>query len=103
MDKYGKPHIELQWDMKLWWPHLEALVALSLGYKLTGDKELLAWFEKIHEYTWTRFPDKKYGEWFGYLNRYGEINNRCKGNRWKGCFHLPRTLYLVSEIMKGLK
>ncbi len=103
MDKYGKPHIELQWDMKLWWPHLETLVALILGYKLTGDIELYKWFEKVHDYTWSHFPDKEYGEWYGYLNRYGEVNNRCKGNRWKACFHLPRTLYLVSEIFKNLK
>lgn len=24
MDVLGKPHLELQWDMKLWWPHNEA-------------------------------------------------------------------------------
>jgi len=27
-------------------------------YKLTGDKEFFDWFEKVHDYTWTRFPDK---------------------------------------------
>jgi len=103
MDKYSKPHIELQWDMKLWWPHLEALIALLLGYKLTGDKELYKWFEKVHDYTWAHFPDKKHGEWYGYFNRSGEVNNRCKGNRWKGCFHLPRALYIITEIFKDLK
>ncbi len=103
MDKYGKPHIELPWDMKLWWPHLEALVALLLGYSLTGDKELYQWFEKVHHYTWTHFPDKKFGEWYGYLNRCGQVNNKCKGNRWKGCYHLPRTLYLISEIFRELQ
>lgn len=103
MDKYGKPHPELQWDMKLWWPHLEAVVALLLGYKLTGDRELLAWFKKVHDYMWSHFPDKEFGEWFGYLNRQGEVNNLCKGNRWKACFHLPRTLYLIPEICKNLQ
>ena len=100
MDKFGKPHFELQWDMKLWWPHLEALVALMLGYKMTRDEELFKWFEKVHEYTWARFPDPQYGEWFGYLNRAGQVNNLCKGNRWKGPFHLPRALFLVSEIIQ---
>lgn len=103
MDKYDKPHIELQWDMKLWWPHLEALICLLLGYKLTGDEKLFDWFKKVHDYTWARFPDKKYGEWYGYLNRYGEVNNRCKSNRWKCCFHLPRALYMISEIFKDLR
>jgi len=102
MDKHHKPHIELQWDMKLWWPHLEALIATIMGYRLTGNKELLSWFHKIHDYTWSRFPDKEYGEWFGYLSRQGEVNNNCKANRWKVCFHLPRALYMVSEITAAL-
>jgi len=102
MDKFGKPHIELSWDMKLWWPHLEALVALVMGYKLTGDEELWRWFERVHEYAWSRFPDPEYGEWFGYLNRHGVVNNQCKGNRWKGCFHLPRALFLISGMLQEL-
>ena len=100
MDKYNKPHIELQWDMKLWWPHLEALIATLLGYQLTGDSELYEWFEKVHNYTWSHFPDKEYGEWYGYLSRQGVVNNRCKGNKWKCCFHLPRALYLISKICR---
>jgi len=103
MDKYDKPHIELQWDMKLWWPHLEAMVALLMGYQLTGDDELYEWFEKVHDYAWGHFPDKEHGEWYGYLNRQGQLNNRTKSNKWKCCFHLPRTLYLVPEILKELQ
>ena len=103
MDKYGKSHIELQWDMKLWWPHLEALIALLMGYQLTGDEELYKWFEKVHDYTWSHFPDKEHGEWYGYLNRQGQVNNRTKSNKWKCCFHLPRALYMISEMFKQLQ
>ncbi len=102
LDRLDRPHFELQWDMKLWWPHLEALVATLLGYRLTGDPELLDWFRKVHEYAWRVFPDPEYGEWFGYANRRGEVNNRCKGGRFKGCFHLPRALYLVTELCREL-
>lgn len=102
MDKMARPHIELQWDMKLWWPHLEALIAVLLAYKITGDREFFDWFERIHDYAWSVFPDKEQGEWFGYANRRGEINNRCRGNRWKACFHLPRALWLVAELCKDL-
>ncbi len=35
MDVLGKPHLELQWDMKLWWPHNEAILATLYAYRLT--------------------------------------------------------------------
>jgi N-acylglucosamine 2-epimerase len=84
--------------MKLWWPHLEALIATARGYQLTGDEEMFNWFEKIHDYTWDHFPDAEHGEWFGYLARDGKVNNECKANQWKACFHLPRALYMISDI-----
>ncbi|MFH0963438.1 MAG: AGE family epimerase/isomerase [Planctomycetota bacterium] len=102
MDVDGRPHIELQWDMKLWWAHLETLIALLLGYRLTGEEVLLRWFGRVHDYAWKRYPDGEFGEWFGYLNRRGEVNNRCKGNRWKGCFHLPRALFEVASLLGAL-
>ena len=32
VDVDGKPPTRLEWDMKLWWPHAEALYALLLAY-----------------------------------------------------------------------
>ena len=93
MDRLGHPTQQLEWDQKLWWVHIETLITMIKGYQLTGSKESLAWFEKIHQYTWDHFKDKEYGEWFGYLNRQGEILLPLKGGKWKGCFHVPRGLY----------
>ncbi|HZK63801.1 MAG TPA: AGE family epimerase/isomerase, partial [Puia sp.] len=93
LDIKGHPPQHLEWDQKLWWVHLEALVAMLKGYYLTGDERCLTWFEKIHDYTWSHFPDKEGGEWFGYLNRRGEVLLPLKGGKWKGCFHVPRCLY----------
>src|SRR5690606_4330001 len=84
---------QLEWDQKLWWVHVEALVALSKGYQLTGSKACLDWFQKVHDYTWSHFKDQDYPEWFGYLNRRGEVLLPLKGGKWKGCFHVPRALY----------
>lgn len=92
MDRKGYPTQQLEWDQKLWWVHLETLISLLKGYKLTGSKECLDWFEKIHNYTWNHFKDKEYREWFGYLNRQGEVLLPLKGGKWKGCFHVPRGL-----------
>nr|WP_297169176.1 AGE family epimerase/isomerase [uncultured Dysgonomonas sp.] len=92
MDRKGYPTQQLEWDQKLWWVHIETLISLLKGYKLTGSKECLDWFEKIHYYTWNHFKDKEYREWFGYLNRQGEVLLPLKGGKWKGCFHVPRGL-----------
>jgi N-acylglucosamine 2-epimerase len=101
-DLLGKPPPELTWDMKLWWVHCEALVALLTGYRLTRDAMLLEWFEKLDEWTWKHFPDPDHGEWFGYLNRRGEPTHMLKGGPWKTFFHLPRALLECIEQMEQL-
>lgn len=93
LDAAGKPPQQLEWDQKLWWVHVEALVAMLMGYALTGREACWQWFEKLHDYTWRHFPDQQYGEWFGYLNRRGEVLLSLKGGKWKGCFHVPRALF----------
>ncbi|MCK4293524.1 MAG: AGE family epimerase/isomerase [Planctomycetes bacterium] len=101
MDVRGKPLLQLEWDRKLWWVHLEALVALAMAHTLTGRQQARRWFEKVHDYTWARFPDSQYPEWFGYLNRRGEKLLDLKGGKWKGCFHVPRALFLCNKYLAG--
>lgn len=93
MDVKGNPPQQLEWDQKLWWVHLEALVALTKAYRYTGNREIWEWYEKVHEYSWKHFPDPENGEWYGYLNRRGEVNLPLKGGKWKGCFHVPRAMF----------
>lgn len=95
LDCQGHPPQQLEWDQKLWWVHIETLISLIKGLALTGDPECAAWFARVHEYTWAKFPDLQYGEWFGYLNRRGEVLLPLKGGKWKGCFHVPRGLLQV--------
>ena len=102
MDRKGYPQQQLEWDQKLWWVHIEAAIAMIKGYQLTGNQKCLDWFLKLHDYLWTRFKDKEYPEWFGYLNRRGEVLLPLKGGKWKGCFHVPRGLYQIGTILEGL-
>jgi N-acylglucosamine 2-epimerase len=102
LDIKGKPPQQLEWDQKLWWVHCETLVALAKGYALTRNERCKQWFEEVHEWTWTHFTDQEYPEWFGYLNRRGEVLLPLKGGKWKGCFHIPRALYHVSETLNTL-
>lgn len=93
MDAKGYPPQQLEWDQKLWWVHLEALVALAKAYEHTKDEKVMAWYHKVHEYAWSHFSDPNHGEWFGYLNRQGKVLLNLKGGKWKGCFHVPRAMY----------
>jgi N-acylglucosamine 2-epimerase len=103
MDRSGCPPQQLEWDQKLWWVHVETLITMIKGYQLTGSKECLNWFEKIHEYTWSHFKDTEYPEWFGYLNRQGEVLLNLKGGKWKGCFHVPRGMYQCWQVLEKIE
>ncbi|HOO95111.1 MAG TPA: AGE family epimerase/isomerase [Proteiniphilum sp.] len=102
MDRKGYPPQQLEWDQKLWWVHLEAMIALIKGYQLTGSKKSLEWFEKVQEYTWSHFKDPEHPEWWGYLNRRGEVLLELKGGKWKGCFHVPRALYHIWHTLEKI-
>jgi N-acylglucosamine 2-epimerase len=102
LDVKGKPPEQLEWDQKLWWPHSEALYATLLAYHLTGEGKYLDWFEKVHEWTFSHFPDPEYGEWFAYLHRDGSVLLPLKGGNWKGFFHVPRALLLCGKLLKGM-
>lgn len=102
MDLKGFPPQELEWDQKLWWVHIETLITMIKGYQLTGDPRCLEWFERVHDYAWTHFKDPEYPEWFGYLNRRGEVLMPLKGGKWKGCFHVPRGMFQCWQILDDI-
>ncbi|MBR6700064.1 MAG: AGE family epimerase/isomerase, partial [Bacteroidaceae bacterium] len=102
MDRLGRPLQQLEWDQKLWWVHIETLITMIKGYELTGSEECLAWFERIHDYVWNHFMDPEHPEWFGYLNRQGEVLLTLKGGKWKGCFHVPRGLMQVYQSLERI-
>jgi N-acylglucosamine 2-epimerase len=102
MDRLGHPLQQLEWDQKLWWVHIETLITMIKGYQLTGNEKCLAWFEKVHDYTWSHFADAQHPEWFGYLNRQGEVLLTLKGGKWKGCFHVPRGLFQCWTILEEI-
>ncbi|MEB0263271.1 MULTISPECIES: AGE family epimerase/isomerase [unclassified Mucilaginibacter] len=103
LDVKGNPPQQLEWDQKLWWVHIEAVISLLKGYYFTGDERCWQWFEKIHAYIWKHFVDDRNGEWFGYLNRRGEVLLPAKGGKWKGCFHIPRGLYQGWKVLQAIE
>ena len=103
LDAKGYSPVQLEWDMKLWWPHNEAMFACLQNYSITGSAEDWSAFEQVSQYAFSHFPDHEHGEWFGYLNRRGEVTHRFKGGPYKGCFHVPRSLLLCWRLLKQLE
>ena len=95
-------------DGKLWWPHSEALIALTMAATRTGEEKWLRLLEKVHAYTYKTFVDRaggagggKVGGWYGYCNRDGSLARTCVGGNYKGCFHVPRALLMCTQMVRA--
>ena len=100
MDCLGNPPEAYEHDMKLWWPHNEALIASMMIYRDTRDEKYLDIFYQLLDYCKTYFADAPHGEWYGYLRRDGKPTEpACKGSTFKGPFHVPRCLIMVEQMI----
>ncbi|XP_032650904.2 N-acylglucosamine 2-epimerase isoform X2 [Chelonoidis abingdonii] len=45
---------QLEWSMKLWWPHAEAMVAFLMAYAHSREPALLHLFDQVAEYAFKR-------------------------------------------------
>jgi N-acylglucosamine 2-epimerase len=102
-DVKNRPSPEYWHDMKFWWPQCEAIVASLYAYQITKDIKYLEKHKLIHDYTFNLFPDKEFGEWFGYFHRDGRLSNTIKGNMWKGPFHIPRMLLTSWQLTEKME
>ena len=93
-DALSKPLREPKTCLKVWWGQNEAAIGALYAYKLSGDKAFLDWFRKIEEWSWKNFRDPECGEWFGYVDRTGNVCHEFKSNGWKTFFHVPRYLFI---------
>ncbi len=97
-DINGKPPVQLEWDMKLWWPQCEAMIALRLAYLVYGEENYKAVYEELKAYCEKYFVDEECGEWYGYLHYDNSVSTTLKGNIFKGPFHIPR-FYMIMSAM----
>ena len=93
-------------DMKFWWPQTETIIAALYAYRATGEARYLDMHRRVSKWAYARFPDARYGEWYGYLHRDGTVAQPAKGNLFKGPFHVPRMMIyghlLCREIVASL-
>ena len=97
-DLKKNPPVQLEWDMKLWWPQCETMIAMRLAYIMFGEEKYLAKYEEIKAYCEKYFVDTKHGEWYGYLHYDNTPSTTLKGNIFKGPFHIPR-LYMIMAVL----
>lgn len=91
--------LALVYDSKLWWQHAEALYGLLLAYVTTEQEKFLDAYKKVHDYSFEKFADPEYGEWFALLDRRGNLINTAKGTSRKGAFHIARNFYLCHKLL----
>ena len=97
-DVAGKPPVQLEWDMKLWWPQCETMIAARLAYILFGDEKYKKLYEDLESYCEKYFVDEEFGDWYGYLHYDNTPSTTLKGNIFKGPFHVPR-LYIIMALL----
>ena len=97
-DVSGKPPMQLEWDMKLWWPQCETMIAARMAYILFKDEKYLHLYNMVQEYCEKYFVDEENCEWYGYLHYNNTPSTTLKGNIFKGPFHIPR-LYMIMAIL----
>lgn len=89
-------------DMKYWWPQCEAIIATLYAYRATGNEKYLDMHRRAHSWAFDHFPDRIYGEWYGYLHRDGSVSQPAKGNMFKGPFHVARMMIRSNRLIESI-
>ena len=100
-DVSGKPPVQLEWDMKLWWPQCETIIAARLAYEVFKEEKYRNLYQETERYCEKYFVDEKNEEWYGYLHYDNTVSTTLKGNIFKGPFHIPRLYMIMSVFERG--
>jgi N-acylglucosamine 2-epimerase len=99
IDAEGRPPFLPHADKKIWWPHTEALYALLLAHRLTGEAWCLDWYERVERWSFDHFPIEGGGEWRQRLDRQGKPSSEVVALPVKDPFHLPRAAILILQLL----
>lgn len=88
-------------ETKLWWPVTEALYALLLAHRICGEDWCLEWYWRVHDVAFRHYPDRAHGEWTQKLDRAFQPITEVVALPVKDPFHLPRSLILSVELLRG--
>jgi N-acylglucosamine 2-epimerase len=100
IDAQGHPPFFPHADTKVWWPHTEALYALLLAHRLTGESWCEQWYDRLHKWSFAHFSMPEVGEWRQRLDRAGNPITTVVALPVKDPFHLPRSAILAIELLQ---
>jgi N-acylglucosamine 2-epimerase len=89
------------WDVKLWWPHSEALLATLLAHRSTGEARFESMYRTIFDYVFRTFPnpDRTTGEWIQIRDRQGDPLDKCVALPVKDPYHILQDVLLIIELL----
>ncbi len=100
IDAEGQTPLFPHSDVKLWWPHTEALYGLLLAGNLTGEAWCYDWYRRVHDWAFSHFPMAGTGEWRQRLDRRGDPIQTVVALPVKDPFHLPRAAILAVQLLE---
>lgn len=77
---------------KEWWQNSEALVGFLEAYESFGDSKYFEAFYKTWDFDKKYMINKKFGEWYQLVDRYGKVISDDIGNSWKAIYHTGRAM-----------
>ncbi|QNK57230.1 AGE family epimerase/isomerase [Paenibacillus sp. PAMC21692] len=103
-EKRDDPYEQLivdTWDVKLWWPHSEALYSSLLFHEMTGEAKFMEWYQLLESYSFATFPnpDPQIREWIQIRSRTGEPLNKVVALPVKDPFHIIRNFILILKLL----
>ncbi|MCC2683979.1 MAG: N-acylglucosamine 2-epimerase (GlcNAc 2-epimerase) [Paenibacillaceae bacterium] len=89
------------WNMKLWWPHSEALYTTLLCGESTRDARFYTMFRRLHDYVFRVFPnpDRSIGEWIQIRDHQGDPVDAVVALPVKDPYHILRNVLLIIELL----
>jgi N-acylglucosamine 2-epimerase len=97
---------ELQenWSNKLWWVHSEALYALMLAFRHSGESWFLDTYWKFHDYVFATFPNpnREIGEWIQIRDRQGRPEDKVVALPVKDPYHITRAFMHIIRSLERL-
>jgi mannobiose 2-epimerase len=87
---------------KIWWVQAEACVSSLYLYRMTGDAQYLAVFQKTFDWVDHHQTDWQHGEWYEAVEPDGAPQG-IKADNWKAGYHDGRAMIECLDILKSAR
>lgn len=86
---------------KIWWTQAEAMVAMLVMHRLTGDEKYREIFEDSFRFV-EQYHLAKDGGWWATLEADGTLGqSQVRTSMWQGAYHNGRALLICERLLRG--